>query len=778
MPCFRPKLRTAILLATAAAGLVPVGSKAQTPIGPDTVGRTVETTHPPRWPSETQAPRGAPNVIVILTDDVGFGVTSTFGGPVPTPNFDALARNGLRYNRFNTTALCSPTRAALLTGHIPQNVNMGNVTNLPTGYDGYTTVIPKNTATIARVLRDAGYNTAMFGKGHITPEWEMSPAGPFDRWPTGLGFDYFYGFLSADTSQWNPSLVENTTPVEPPHGDRAYIFENDIADHAIGWVRAHEAADPSKPFFIYYAPGASHTPHHAPKEWIEKFRGRFDMGWDKLREETFERQKREGIIPADAGLSPRPASLPAWDSLTPEQKRVFARLAECYAAETAYSDAQTGRLLDALRADGLLDNTLIIYIEGDNGASAEGGLQGLSFEQSEITGQKESFAQLAANFDKFGGPEMYNHMPAAWAWAFDTPFPWWKQIASQAGGVRNGMVISWPGHIKDPGALRSQYGYVADIMPTVLEAAGVPMPESVDGITQKPIDGISLAYTFAHPSAPSARREQIYEMMENFGIYKDGWMAGTLPKRMAWEVGVGEDHKLGISSNDRQWTLFDLESDFTTANDLSAKDPAKLKAMQDLFWQEAAKNNILPIHDWSQGTAGRPSLGAGRRDFVYHDGLTRLNEDAAPHTIGHSFRITADVTLNSEHDHGVMITQGGRFGGYAFYLLDGRPVFHYNAVGPDQFRIAAPDRIGPGEHRLTADFTIDRPAPGSPGTLTIAVDGKQVAQGRIERTVAGWMSHTEGLDVGHDTITPENDDYTIPTSRFSGMLGEIHFEIR
>jgi arylsulfatase len=737
------------------------------------VGRTIAESHAPEWPSEPTAPKGAPNVLIIMTDDVGFGVTSTFGGPVPTPTFEALSRQGAKYTRFNTTALCSPTRASLLTGRLPQNVNMGNVTNLPTGYDGYTTVIPKSGGTIAQILKANGFNTAMFGKGHVTPEWEMSVAGPFDRWPTGLGFEYFYGFLSADTAMWMPNLVENTTPREPPHDRPGYHFEADMADQAIKWIRNQHAVAPDKPFFVYYAPGLSHTPHSAPKEWMARFAGQFDQGWDRLREQIFARQKAMGIVPADARISPRPDSLPAWSSLDAEHRKVYARLMEAFAAATAYSDYQTGRVIDELRRSGQLENTLVIYIEGDNGSSAEGGLQGLLYEQSTITGRKESFAELVRHYDDIGGPEVYNHFPAAWAWALNAPFPWWKQVASQAGGVRNGMVISWPGHIKDSKVWRTQYAHVSDIMPTVLEATGVKAPDTLNGVRQKPIDGISLTYSFAQAKAPSARRTQIYEMMENFGIYKDGWMAGTLPKSSAWEAGAAGNRNIDIGPDQRQWTLFNLEKDYTTAVDLSKANPGKLKELQDLFWAEAAKNNILPIHDYSQGTEGRPTLGGNRKRFVYAPGVTRVNEDAAPHTIGRSFAIEADVTIPEGGANGVIITQGGKFGGYALYLKDGKPVFHYNAVGDDQFTVRSDAALGAGAHKLAARLVADEEQPGTPGTLTISVDGKPLASGRIGRTVAGWMSHTEGLDVGRDTLTPVNHDYTVPDSAFTGTLKQV-----
>ncbi|MFZ5706589.1 MAG: sulfatase-like hydrolase/transferase [Pseudomonadota bacterium] len=766
---FKPRALLGALLTTALiAAAVPVAAEQ----GVRVIGKTVETTHAPEWPAPVKAPDKAPNVLVILTDDIGFGVTQAFGGPVPTPAFDGLAKQGLRYNRFNTTALCSPTRASLLTGREPHNVNMGNVTNLPTGYDGYTTVIPKSAATIAKLLKHGGYNTAMFGKSHLTPDWEMSAAGPHDRWPTGLGFEYFYGFLSADTSMWAPSIVENTLPVEPPHGDPSYHFEKDMADHAISWLRTQRASAPDKPFFIYYAPGLAHTPHHVPKDWIARFKGQFDAGWDAVREQSFERQKKLGIIPKDARLSPRPDSLPAWSSLSADQKRVYARLMEVFAASVAFSDHQTGRLIEEIRRNGDFDNTMIVYIQGDNGSSAEGGLNGLAFEQSSITGRKESFEELKSHFDDFGGPKVYNHFPAAWAWAMNSPFPWWKQIASQAGGTRNGMVISWPRRIRDGGAIRNQFAYVSDIAPTILEATGIRAPATVDGVTQQPIDGISLAYSFEAPTAPSRRTIQVFEMMENFGIYHDGWLAGTLPKRLAWEVGAGVDRKLDLEPDERRWTLFDLDKDFTTANDLAARNPAKLKEMQALFWKEAARNHILPIHDYSQGTAGRPSVAADRREFLYTAPVSRIAEDAAPHTIGKSFSIEADVAVAGK-DQGVLLTQGGRFGGYAFYIKDGRPVFHYNAVGADQFTVRADAPLEPGAHKLAARFVIDEAKPGSGGMLTITVDGREVASGRIGRTVQGWMSHTEGLDIGQDSISSVSEDYDVTQSRFSGTLRSI-----
>ncbi|WP_231639095.1 arylsulfatase [Sphingomonas profundi] len=743
------------------------------------VGRSFAESGPPLWPAQQAAAKGAPNILLILTDDVGFGASSTFGGPIPTPTFDALAKAGLRYNQFNTTALCSPTRAALLTGRNPQNVGMGNVTNLPTGYEGYTSVIPKSAATVAEILRQNGYGTAMFGKSHLTPEWEQSQAGPFDRWPTGLGFEYFFGFLGADTNQFAPALIENTTPIEPPHDDPAYIFDRDMADHAIKWIDRQRSLAPDKPFFVYYAPGTAHTPHHAPKEWLAKFRGQFDQGWDKEREETFVRQKRLGVIPANAQLTPRPEGLPAWDTLNANQKRLYARLMEAYAASLAFADAQIGRVIESIRASGQLDNTMVVFIQGDNGGSAEGGLNGLMFEQSGITGTKEDFGWALKNIDKIGGPEVYNHYPAAWGWAMNAPFPWYKQVASHAGGTRNGLVISWPGGIKDAGGLRSQFHYVTDIMPTILQAAKVPVPTNVNGAPQKPLDGISMAYSFTAPAAPSQRHVQVFEMMENVGIYKDGWMAGTLPKRKAWEVGSVSDKKAeGLSVDRRPWTLYDLTKDFSENDDLAAAHPEKLAEMKALFWQEAAKSHILPVHDFTQGYEGRPSTIAGHDRFVYHAGLTRAYEKSVPSTIGRSYRIDADVVVPQGGAEGVLITQGGHFGGWGFYVDKGQLVFHYNALGPRQYQVRSVGRVPAGTHTLSADFRRDTPTARSGGTLTLAIDGKPVGSGRIDATLGGWISHNDGLDVGEDTLTPISDDYTIATSRFTGTLGQVVFTLK
>lgn len=725
----------------------------------------------PAWPTNPAAPAGAPNVLLIMTDDVGFGATSTFGGAVPTPAFDQLAAEGARFNQFNTTALCSPTRAALLTGRNPHNVGMGTLTNLPKPYPGYTSVIPRAGGTIAQILRDAGYNTAAFGKWHITPEWEASQAGPFDRWPTGMGFEHYYGFLGADTSQWEPALYDDTRPVEAPRDRPGYILDRDLADRAIGWIRQQHALAPSKPFFVYYAPGTAHAPNHAPKEWLARFRGKFDQGWDRMREESFARQKKMGIIPANAVLTPRPAELPAWSSLSPDRRKFFSRLMEAYAASLAHSDAQIGRIFDHLKASGQWANTLVLFIQGDNGGSAEGGLRGLTDEGAFIEGIDESLEYQMAHLDEIGSPKLYNLYPAGWAWAMNTPFSYYKQVSSHLGAVRTGMVVSWPGRIADPGTVRSQFHFVADIAPTIVEAAGLSLPETVGGVPQMPFDGVSMAYSFRQPREASHRRQQIFEMVGNMAIYKDGWWANSVPFRQPWElfkVAPGKD------GTERRWQLFDLTHDFSQGRDLAAQQPGRLKELKALFITEAERNQIMTAPQG--GTLPpRPSLGSARTSFKYTQGMTRIAEDAAPKTIGRSYRIEADIEI-ADGAGGVIVTHGGRFGGYAFYMCDGYPVFSYNAVGDRIYTVASDKRLSPGRHRLVFHFASDG-GPGSGGTATISADNEVLASGRIEHTLRAWINLSEGLDVGEDSISPVTEDYGIADSRFTGRIDEVRFEL-
>jgi arylsulfatase len=723
------------------------------------------------WPTETAPPPHAPNVLIILTDDVGFGSTSTFGGPVQTPTFDELARDGLKYTRFHTTALCSPTRAALLTGRNPHSVEMGTLTNTPRKQAGYTTVIPKSAGTIAQILQQNGYPTAAFGKWHIVPEWETSQAGPFDRWPSGMGFGYYYGFLEGSTDQWAPSLHENNMPIRAP-ADKDYILDRDLADHAIKWIDQVKAAAPEKPFFIYYATGAAHSPHQAPREWLEKFRGRFDMGWDVMREQTLARQKAMGIVPQNTVLTARPDNLPAWTSLSASQKRIAARLMEAYAAALAYSDSQIGRVVQKLKDRGEFDNTLIVYIQGDNGSSAEGGPDGLLYEESFVQGQHESLDYVLENIDEIGGPRAANNYPAGWGWAMNTPFRYYKQVASYLGGTRNGMVISWPKGIAAHGEMRDQFHFVSDVAPTILETVGISPPESLHGVRQKSFDGISMAYTFDHKNLPSRRKTQAFEMMGNWGIYRDGWWAGTIPSIAPWDM-----LKPAGKAKERSWELFDLKSDYSQSRNLAKARPDLLKEMQQEFMTEAVRTGISlnPIPTASPDE--RPQPNVGRTHFEYGPGASYIPESAAPPTIGHSFVIRSVFESKEGNSDGVLIAHGGRFGGYSLFIKDGRPTFHYNSVGEHQFTIRSEKRIESGSHELIAQFKADTADRGSGGTLHLLLDGKQIGQGRIDQTLSTWISHTEGMDIGADLITPVSEEYTSQNSKFSGNIKYILFDI-
>src|SRR5271169_5016266 len=574
-----------------------------------TVFNVRNATPPPRF--EVKAPAKAPNVLIVLIDDMGFGQSSAFGGPIHMPTVEQLANDGLRYNEFHTTALCSPTRIALLTGRNHHMNNMGGITELATAFPGNNGQRPNSVTPLAEMLRLNGYATSAFGKSHETAAWELSVSGPTDRWPTRSGFDKFYGFIAAEANQWTPALYEDMTPIEPPH-DPMYHFMTDMTNHAIAWVQAEKSLTPDKPFFMYFAPGATHAPHHVPKEWIAKYRGQFDQGWDKLREETFARQKTLGVIPQDTILTPRPANMPAWDSLDARQKELFARMAEIYAAFLAYDDYNIGRVIESVKQEGLSENTLIIFIEGDNGGSAEGTLQGTANEVCVVgNGATESFDYLYSIKDELGGPLHYNHMPVPWSWAFDTPFQWTKRYASHFGGTRNGMVMSWPKRIKDVGTLREQFHYVTDILPTILEAAGVQAPDMINGAKQLPIDGISMAYTWEYAKAPTRRATQLFEMFGNRGIYHDGWMASTTPLVFAWER-----EPKGITPESFNWELYDLTRDFSQGADLAKAMPEKLKQMEELWWAEAGRNNALPLNFSPQATVEavfqKPSLTRGR----------------------------------------------------------------------------------------------------------------------------------------------------------------------
>jgi len=746
------------------------------------IGRTAKASSPD-FPKEVEAPKGAPNVLLIMTDDVGFGAASTFGGPIPTPTMDGLATNGLRFNQFHTTALCSPTRAALITGRNHHSAATGNIMEFGTGYPGYNTLTPRSVGTVGQILRENGYTTAWFGKDHNVPDWQTSQAGPFRYWPTGLGFDYFFGFLGGDANQWRTPIFENTLPYEAPEqrGASPKHFDDLMADKAIGWIRMQHAVAPQKPFFAYYVTGTAHAPHHAPKEWIAKFKGQFDQGWDKVREETLARQKKLGVIPADAQLTPRPKDVPAWDSLTPQQKTVYTRMMEVYAGALSHADEQIGRVINTVAELGELDNTMIIYIMGDNGASAEGSLQGTANEIGvNANGVDESIEYLASIVDDLGGERTYNHYPVGWALAMDTPFQWTKQVASHFGGTRNGLVISYPKRIKQTGGLRSQFSHVTDITPTILEAAGVKFPDVLAGVKQKPLEGASLLYAFDNANAPTKHPTQYFEMMGNRGIYHNGWMASTTPLRLPW-VNYG----VTPSPDDFKWELYDITKDFTQANNLAASNPAKLKEMQQVFDQEAKKYNVYPL-DSSMAErvdpAIRPSLTRGRNDFVYYAGMTRIPEASAPDVKNKSFSVTAEVEVPASGTaSGVLGTLGGRFGGWALLVNDNKPAFAYAFTNraDSTYRVTSKDALTPGKHTIAFDFKYDGGGLGKGGTGTLSVDGKQVAQGRIDRTIRARFSFDETFDVGEDTGTPVVEDYADKMPyRFTGKLAKltIHLE--
>jgi len=737
------------------------------------IGRTVEESTKD-FPAEVTAPKGAPNVLLILTDDVGFGASSTFGGPIPTPTMDRLANEGLRYTEFHTTALCSPTRASLLTGRNSHSAATGIIMEGGTGFPGYNTLMPKSVGTFAEVLRQNGYNTAWYGKNHNIPDWHNSQAGPFDLWPTGLGFEYFYGFIGGDTSQWAPAIFENIKPIEPPHDDKDYFFEKDMADKAIERIRLLNAIAPDKPWVTYYAPGTAHAPHHAPKDWIAKFKGQFDQGWDKVREETLARQKAQGVVPQDTQLTERSAGIPAWDSLDVDHKKVAAHMMEVYAAALSYCDSQMLRIVDAIADMGKLDNTLIIYIQGDNGASAEGGPQGLLNEMAFFNAIPEDFSEVMRRMDELGGPTTFNHYPIGWAHAMDTPFQWTKQIASHFGGTRNGMVMSWPARIKDKGGIRTQFHHVIDIAPTILDAIGVQMPSVLNGVPQKPVEGVSMVYTFDDPKAASTRRTQYFEMFANRAIYNDGWVAATTPPLAPWESGKT------IPVDDYKWELYDITKDFSQANNLAATEPRKLREMQELFWIEAARHNVLPLDNSKlerMNVDNRPSLTRGRSLFTYYPGMTRIPEGSAPSILNKSFKVGAELSIPAAGAEGVLVTQGGRFNGWGLYVLAGKPIFHYNTVGVFRYTVTGPDQLSPGNHTVVLDFTYDGGGLGKPGTAKLLVDGKQVAEGRIERTIPFRISADETLDIGEDTGTPVSEDYHVPF-RFTGDLKKLASNLR
>ena len=738
------------------------------------IGRTAKDSKPD-FPKGVEAPKGAPNILLILTDDVGFGASSPFGGPIQTPTFQRVADAGLRYNAFHTTALCSPTRAALIAGRNHHSIASGSITEFATGYPGYNSLVPKSAGTVAQVLRDYGYGTSWFGKMHNVPDWMSSQAGPFDLWPTGLGFDYFYGFIGGDSDQWHPALYENKTPIEPYLGNPNYILNNDLADKAIEWLQMQHALAPNKPWLLYYATGTDHAPHHAPKEWIAKYKGQFDQGWDKVREETLARQIKMGIVPPNTQLTKRPEQLPAWDSLSADQKRLYARMMEVYAGALSHADHEIGRLIDAVQATGQLDNTILIYIMGDNGASAEGTLQGTSNEVAvNANGVQESVPFLLSIIDQLGGPTTYNHYPVGWAHAMDAPMQWTKQVASHFGGTRNGMAIAWPVRIKDKGAIRSQFCHVIDIVPTLYEAIGIKPPKVLDGVKQKPIEGTSLVYTWNSPSAPTRHTVQYFEMFGNRAIYKNGWMASTTPLRLPW-VNVGSDP----SPDDFKWELYNINDDFSQAKNLAASNPTKLKELQAAFDVEAKKYNVYPLDSSFAERADpaiRPSLTRGRNEFTYYPGMVRIPEGSSPNFKNKSFAVAAEINVPAGGASGVLATLGGRYGGWALLIQDGKPEFAYALSNQPEhkWRIISPAPIAAGDHTVRFSFKYDGGGIGKGGDGTLFVDGKQVAQGRIERTIPVRFSLDETFDIGEDTGTPVIETYVDKMPfRFTGTLKRV-----
>ncbi len=722
------------------------------------------------WPSRLEAPAGAPNILLVLTDDVGFAASSAFGGPIPTPNLDRLAANGLRYNRFHTTALCSPTRAALLTGRNAHRVGTGNLTDLPMGFPGYNGVFPQSAATIARILQLNGYSTAMFGKHHNVPASQQSAAGPFTQWPTSLGFDYFYGFIGGDVHQWQPKLYRGTVAVD--ESERAgELLDQRLAEDAIRWVHNQKAAAPDRPFLLYLAPGSLHAPHHAPADWINRFKGKFDAGWDVLREQTYRRQRADGIIPRGAALTPRPPQIPAWSSLGAEDRAYSARMMEVAAAALSFQDAQFGKLIGELERMGELDNTLVIFVEGDNGASGEATQVGTSNELGELlNGVKDSPRWLHGIMDLMGGPKTYQNYSMGWAWALDTPFQWTKQFASYLGGTRNGLVISWPGRIEGAGSVRSQFSHVIDIAPTILEAAGLPAPSRVHGVEQMSMDGKSLVPTFSQDT--DTLRTQYFEISGAVGIYHDGWFAGRASGRMPWESQPPEGAP-------PQWELYDLRKDFSQSRDIARRNPSKLAEMQTLFRKEAQANNVYPIDtNFSFRRAAMAAKPAAARPprthFTYWSVDTSVAQAAAPNLGGKAFSIEAMLDIPSGAS-GVIVATGSRFGGWSFYLDDGRPtaVQAFTNSEGNETRIAAAERIPAGRRNVIFRF---QPRDGggamAGGRLTILDGDKVIAQGDIAKTINGVAGIGESFDIGRDTGSPVTD-YPFPAHSAPGWIERV-----
>jgi arylsulfatase len=747
----------------------------------------------PWWPPRVVPPAGAPNILLVLTDDTGFGASSTFGGVIPLPVLDQLAEVGLRYTNFNSTALCSPSRAALITGRNHHNVGFGVVSEQATGYPGYDSVIGRDSVSVAGILRANGYNTSWYGKNHNTPPYTESQAGPFDQWPTGsiLGFDHFYGFMGGDANQWQPNLFNDTTQIYPFLNNPGWNLITAEADDAIRQIETLNSVAPSKPFFVYLAPGATHAPHHPTKEWVDKIEAMhiFDGGWNQLRDTIFANQKRLGVIPQSAELTPWPEALKKWDELSADEKKLFIRQADVYAAYLAYADNETGRVIQAIRDMGKIDNTLIIYIVGDNGSSAEGSPIGTPNEVAQFNGVTPSVDVMLKDFyDVWGTDQTYNHMAVGWTWAFDTPFKWTKQIASHFGGTRQGMVMSWPDRIKDVGGVRNQFSHFIDIAPTLLEATGIPAPAIVDGIGQKPIDGTSMAYTWdAKPDDPTRHKVQYFEMFGNRGIYDDGWYANTTPIVDPWSIFSTPPTDV---ANAYKWELYDLTKDWTQNHDLAAEMPDTLREMQDLFMVEAARNNVFPL-DNSLGprmVTPRPSAIAGLTHFEYTFPIVGNPNGTQPNLLNTSYKLVAEVEVGADGGDGMLFTQGGRFGGHGFYILKGKPVYVWNLVDLERVRWEGPEKLTPGKHTLEFDFTYQGLGAGTfafnsvsgvgqPAAGVLKVDGKEVARQKMAHTIPITLAWDESQDIGSDTETGVDDADYQPPFAFNGKIDKITLDI-
>lgn len=730
------------------------------------------------FPQPLKAPEGAPNVVVILLDDVGFGQPSTFGGPVPTPQLDKLASQGLKYTRFHTTGICSPTRVALLTGRNHHQCGFGTITELSTGFPGYSGVWPREAASMARVLRENGYSTGVWGKWHNTPDWETSPIGPFHRWPSGLGFEYFYGFQGGETSQWEPQLFRNELAVEPgKKPEQGYHLTEDLADDAIAWINRKQSIDPDKPYFMYFSTGGAHSPLHVPQEWIAKFKGKFDQGWDVVREETINRQKKLGVVPQDTLLTQRPQQIPGWDTLSADQKRLYARHMEVYAAFLAHTDHHVGRLIDAVRKlpDG--DNTIIVYVAGDNGPSAEGTLTGTSNSMMSMNGVPDSVEAQLPLIDKLGGPETDNHYPVGWAWAGSSPFQWTKRVPSHFGGTRNGTVISWPKRIKDVGTVRAQFHHVIDVVPTIYKAAGVPAPSHVDGFAQMPMAGVDLSYTFDDPQAKGQRTTQYFETGGHRAIYHNGWVAASF-HGVPWEL----TGSIGFENN--TWELYNVDEDFSQAVDLAAKNPQKLEELKNVFAAEAKKFGAYPLDDRfvERGiNPERPSVIKGRTKFSYSAGTTRIPEGSAPPIYQRSHKITASVTVPTDGCEGVITATGGTTGGYTLFVRDGKVHYHYNFFGKKLFQVTSDEKLPTGEVEIVLEYEqkpFRRFAETTGGTAMLSVNGKVVGNGEIPNVIIGRFSATETLDIGMDlgaVVSPAYHDRE--PYAFTGNIKDVTIEI-